>query len=112
MKLRGNCWASPTRACVWWDRAQSIIRNRAIGFHRAETCEGYSEVGACIMSSTFHKVSPQGWAYLKDKGPSPMSQAQAYSMLCSFADREWSDRSGLKVIEHLKEVLDDPTEEL
>ena len=33
-------------------------------------------------------------------------------MLCSFADREWSDRSGSKVIKHLKEVLDDPTEEL
>ena len=33
-------------------------------------------------------------------------------MLCSFADKEWADRSGLKVLDHLKEVLADPTEEL
>ena len=33
-------------------------------------------------------------------------------MLCSCADKDWSDRSGLKVLDLLKEVLADPTEEL
>ena len=78
----------------WWSKAQEAIRSSAACFHKGETCEGLSEVGACVMSSTTHRVCAHGWAFLRDKGLTPQCHSHAYSMLCSFGDKEWADRSG------------------
>ena len=96
----------------WWGQAQSLIRNRAVDFHRGANPHGCSELTACILSSSSSSVSSQGWDYLAERGLQPATPSQAYSMLCALGDKENSDRSGLKVFEHLKEALLDPTEEL
>ena len=58
-----------------------------------------------MLTSTVHRVCPQGWAYLRQKGFSPQSDASAYSLLVSLIEQGSRDKAGLRLISQLKGLL-------
>ena len=108
--LRGKLACIEGDSLDWWQRAQTLIKKSSVSYQRDTTGGGHTEVGAYVISSTASRVCPEAWQFLRERGLSPTSQAHAYSILCSLADKEWSDRSGLKVLGLVKEALLDPSE--
>ena len=94
----------------WWEKAQTVIRREAIQFERSRDPQGFTLTEACLLTSTKDRVSPQGWDLLSSRGMAPSSEASAYSAICQLADTECRDRSGPKVLDKLKDTLEDPTE--
>ena len=95
---------------AWWSHAQAIIRQHAYHYESSVNVKGVSEVQAHVMESSRQKVTDGGWSLLKDRGIYPPSQSEAYTSLCGLLDNEFSDRTGLLVLNKIKQALADPYE--
>ena len=95
---------------TWWSVAQAIIRCQAHQFKSAQCTMGRSEVKVYILDSSRQRVIERGWNLLRDTGINPPTHFAANSALCLLLDEEVSDRSGLLVLDKIKQALADPYE--
>ena len=89
----------------WWERAAHALRHEAMEYKRHHCPPADYNVLRLILSSSMHRVCPQGWHYLRNRGHTPASEASAYSMLVSLYERDCSYKPGIHLMAQLKGVL-------
>ena len=94
-----------TTGLGWWEEAHAKIREVAWRFERTHRPCGFLEAAAYLRTCTRHKVSAETREFLAHKGLHPATDDVAYSFLVALSEREQQDRTGLLVLQTLKEAL-------
>ena len=89
----------------WWEEAHAKIREVAWRFERTHRPCGFLEAAAYLRSCTRQRVSAEAREFWGYKGFHPATDDAAYSYLVALSEREQQDRTGMQVLESLKEAL-------
>ena len=108
-EIKSQLQTIPGEGEIWWDKAPSLIRRRAVQYETKHTLTGFTEPQVLVMESTRLRLCPQAWHYLWANGyPSIPDPASAYSLLAHMAESQQRDRSCAMVLDKLKTLMHEP----
>ena len=87
---------------AWWEEAHTKIREVSWRYERTHRPCGFLEAAAYLRLCTRHRVSVE---FLGHKGFYLTTDEVAYSQLVALSEREHQDRTGMLVLQPLREVL-------
>ena len=97
--------AQVTTGLGWWEDAHAKIREVAWRYERTHRPSGFLEAAAYLRSCTRQRVTSEAREYLGFKAFHPATEDAAYSYLVALSQSEQQDRTGMQVLESLKEAL-------